>query len=283
MNQRHVISGLVSMFLAMMAFPVLTSCSTERTLAREFLKHSEPEAILLLAPDLVFKKGYKLPDSVDLETIPPYLKDSVLLANTKIIRNVNDSTYISAFMLGFSNELRVLGYSLYESERAMEFLSSGAKSLIVNLAQAEVEEYYDSIGESVQLGNEDIYSYEFFITAVNMNFWFEINGVNYYDSVMPVLFNQQVTGDRVEGGFRYFAFSGDMKYIYSIDSIEVRDLYDAAFVAGELNATYLHDYLLNRYILNQMPAGRLPEKEFTYNRLTGSLKKQKYRGWIEIQ
>ncbi|MBW6490237.1 MAG: hypothetical protein K0B15_03470 [Lentimicrobium sp.] len=269
--------------MAVTALSILSSCSTERILARQFLKNTEPEAMLLLAPDYVFKKGYKLPDSLDSEKYSPYQLDSVLLANSTIIRNVNDSVYFSAFMFGFSNALKQFGYLVYESENAGEFLSKGAKSLIVNLAQSELEEYYDSIGEKAQFGDEDIYSYEFFITSVNLNFWFEINGVNYYDSIMPVLFSQQVLSDRVEGGFRYFPFSGDVKYIYAIDSIELRDLYNAAFNAGELNATYLHDYLLNRYIQKKMPEGKLPQKEFTYNRFTGSLKSLKTRGFVEIQ
>jgi hypothetical protein len=261
---------------------VLVSCSPERRLAKQFMQNREPAAIMLLAPDFVYKVSYKLPDSAVLADVPDYLTDSLLLANTDVIRFVDDSIYISAFVSGFSSALSQTGYKVFSPEQSGEFLALGQKALIINIAQAELEEYFDSIGEKAQFGDEDLYSYEFFITSVNLNFWFEMSGMNHNDSVMRVLFSQQVISDRVDGGFRYFPFTGDVKYIYSVDSIDARDLYFAATKAGELNATYLNDYLLNWYIQNKLPANHPAQKAYTYDRVSGTLKKLKVWGLTEM-
>jgi hypothetical protein len=272
----------LTLLSATFAAMVLVSCSPERKLANQFMQNKEPSAVMLLAPDFVYKVSYKLPDSAVLANTPDYLTDSLLLANTDVIRLVNDSIYVSAFVAGFNNALQRIGYKVYSPELSGEFLALGQKALIINIAQAELEEYFDSIGEKAQFGDEDLYSYEFFITSVNLNFWFEMSGMNHNDSVMRVLFSQQVISDRVDGGFRYFPFTGDVKYIYSIDSIDARDLYFAATKAGELNATYLNDYLLNRYIQNKLPANRPAQKAYTYDWVSGTLKKLKVWGFTEM-
>lgn len=272
----------LTLLSATFAALVLVSCSPERKLAKQFMQNKEPSAVMLLAPDFVYKVSYKLPDSAVLANTPDYLTDSLLLANTDVIRFVNDSAYMSSFVAGFSNALKRIGFKVYSPEQSGEFLTYGQKAVILNIAQAELEEYFDSIGEKAQFGDEDLYSYEFFITSVNLNFWFEMSGMNHNDSVMRVLFSQQVISDRVDGGFRYFPFTGDVKYIYSVDSIDTGDLYFAANKAGELNATYLNDYLMNRYIQNKLPANRSAQKAYTYDWLSGNIRKVKAWGFTEM-
>ena len=283
MNRNHIVFKPIWIFIALFALSAMVSCSPERKLAKQFMKSEQPAAILLLAPDYVFKTGYKLPDSLDLSDIPSYLHDSVLLANTDLIRFVNDSTYMAEFMRGMRNELSMLRLPVYDSERTVDFLAVGENALILNLAQAGLEEYYDSVAETARFDDEEVYNYDFFITSVDMNFWFELSGLNHYDSAMRVLFSQQAIADWVDGDFRYFPLTGDVKYFYDVDSLQVSDIYYFAGRAGHLNASYLHDYLLNKYIEIHMPGGRLPEKAFSYDRNSGLLKRLKKQGFTEIE
>ena len=281
MNRKQAFLKTLHLTSAVIALLLMVSCGPERKLAKQFIHHNGSAAILVLAPDFVFKSGYKLPDSLDLDIQPASFGDSVLLANTAIIRYVNDSIYINEFVRGFRNELNLQGFQVYDSENTTDFLASGKKALIVNLAQAGLEEYFDSIGESAQFNDEDMYSYDYLITSVNMNFWFELTGMNQYDSTMQVVFSQQTISDWVEGDFRYFAFTGDVKYIYSVDSLDLNDLYYASGKVGALNAGYLHDYLMNKYIEKHLD--HLPQKAFTFDRTTGTLKRLRSWGFTELQ
>ena len=283
MTRKHIVLSPLMFIVTVFALLLMVSCGPERKLAKQFMKGEKPVAILLLAPDYVFKTSYKLPDSLDLGQISPLLHDSVLMANTRLIKAVNDSMYLGEFIRGIRNELNMLGFQVYDSESAVEFLAMEKKALIVNLAQAGLEEFYDSVAESARFDDDDVYNYDFFITSVNMNFWFELSGLNHYDSVMRVLFSQQTIADWVEGDFRYFQFTGDVKYIYDVDSLQVSDIYYFAGKTGQLNASYLYDYLLNKYIQNHMVAGQLPQKAFTYDRYSGLLKRLKIWGFTEIE
>ncbi len=282
MIRKYIIFKPIKLLIAVFALSVMFSCSPERKLAKQFMKSEQPAAILLLAPDYVFKTSYKLPDSLDLTQIPSYLHDSVLLANTDLIRFVKDSTYLAEFMRGMRNEFSMLRLPVYDSERTVDFLAIENNALILNLAQAGLEEFYDSVAETARFDDDEVYNYDFFITSVNMNFWFELSGVNHSDSTIRVLFSQQTVADWVNGDFRYFPLSGDVKYIYDVDSLQVNDIYYFAGRAGQLNASYLHDYLLNKYIQTHMPGGRLPEKMFSYDRNSGLLKKLKNQGFTEV-
>ena len=282
MIRKYLVFKPIWALIAIFALSAMVSCSPERSLARQFMKSEQPAAILLLAPDYVFKTSYKLPDSLDLNKIPPYLHDSVLLANTQLIQFLKDSIYLAEFTRGIRNELIMLGFQVYDSENTVDFLAIENKALILNLAQAGLEEYYDSVAESAQFDDDEVYKYDFFITSINMNFWFELSGVNHYDSDMRILFSQQTIADWVEGDFRYFPFTGDVKYIYDVDSLKISDIYYFAGKVGQLNASYLHDYLLNKYIQTHLPGNRLPNKAFSYDRLAGVLKNLKNQGFTEI-
>lgn len=282
MIRKYIIFKPIWVLIAIFALSAMVSCSPERSLARQFMKSEQPTAILLLAPDYVFKTSYKLPDSLDLNKIPPYLHDSVLLANTQLIQFVNDSIYMDEFMRGMRNELNMLGFQVYDSENTVDFLAIENKALILNLAQSGLEEFYDSVAESARFDDDEVYNYDFFITSINMNFWFELSGLNHYDSDMRVLFSQQTIADWVEGDFRYFPFTGDVKYIYDVDSLKVSDIYYFAGKVGQLNASYLHDYLLNKFIQTRIAGKRPPYKEFSYDRYSGLLKNLKNQGFTEV-
>lgn len=282
MIRKYIVFKPLMLLIAVIALSAMVSCSPERTLAKQFLKSEHPAAILLLAPDYVFKTSYKLPDSLDLDKIPSYLHDSILMANSELIRFVKDSAFLAEFMLGMRNELNMLGIQVYDSERTVDFLAIENKALILNLAQAGLEEFYEPVAETARFDDEEVYNYDFYITSVNMNFWFELSGVNHSDSSMRVLFSQQTIADWVNGDFRYFPLSGDVKYIYDVDSLQVNDIYYFAGRAGQLNASYLHDYLLNKYIETHMSGDRLAEKAFTYDRYSGLLKRLKTWGFAEI-
>lgn len=252
----------------------LTSCSPERRLANHFIKERNPAAILLLSPEFSYKYSFKIPDIENFDSLDKQTQDSLLFYNSKLLQYINDSLLIKSYMNGLSSGLKSLGFNVYTSGTTESFVNRGSDGLIVNIPQLELEEFFDSISENVVLGDEELYNYELYITAVNFNSWFELTQVNQQDSVL-VLYSSNSLTDRLDGGFRYFPFSGQVKYEYTIDSLEVKDIYPAAASIGDLYARLLHNFLMNDYIQKNMATGYETAKYYTWDPLSGRIRNYK--------
>lgn len=260
----------------------LASCSTERRLANNFIKKREPLAILLLAPDFSYKYSYKTPDIKNFDSLPLATQDSLLFYNSKLLQYINDSILISGYIKGLDSGLKAMGYSVYLPGSTEDFVNSSSESIIVNLAQLQLEEFYDSISDDASFGDEELYSYELFITALNVNSWIELSRVNYNDTATRTLYISNTLTDYFDGGFRYFPLSGDVKYTYSIDSLSLDDVYYSVTNLGNLYAGYLFDYLMNDYIRKNLPPERNSTQLFTFDRYSGMVRKQKGTGFTLI-
>lgn len=257
----------------------LTSCSLERRLANNFVTKREPVAFLLLPPDFSYKYSYKIPDIENFESLPQATQDSLLFYNSDLLQYINDSTLINGYINGLNSGLKALGYSVYLPGSTENFVNSASESIIVNLAQLQLEEFYDSISDDASFGDEELYSYELYITALNVNSWIELSRVNHNDTATQTLYASSTLTDYFDGGFRYFPLSGDVKYTYSIDSLRVEDVYYSVNNLGYLYAGYLFDYLMNDYIQKNLPPGRLATQLYTFDRYAGMVRKQKGSGF----
>ncbi len=178
-------------------------------------------AILLLPPEFSYKFNFKIPDIENFDSLPKPTQDSLLYYNSELLQYINDSLFISGYINGMSLGLKTLGFNVHTSESSESFVGKGSEGLIVNIAQIELEEYFDSISENASFGDEEQYNYELYLTALNINSWLELTRVNHQDTTL-LLYTSNTLTDQFEGGFRYFPFSGDVKYEYTIDSLRVR-------------------------------------------------------------
>lgn len=262
---------------------LLTSCSTERRLAHEYHTQKSKASIMLILPDMIYKAGFKVPDSINPDSLNENERKSVLLNYTDLIKNIDDTLFTEGYGSGMAYGLRQLGYKVYRDQNIHEFLENGNKQIILNLAQLELEEFYTPIRDESRFSDEDIYRHEFYITSVNINTWHEVTGLNHNDSVMQVLFKSHTASDHYDAGFRYFAISGEVKYLFTIDSLTVFDLYEAARNTGYLNAFNFHNYLLNEYISKNMPQGSIPYRKFEFDRISGKLRLSRSEGFIRLE
>ena len=253
----------------------LTSCSPERRLANDFIKKNQPVSILLLAPDFSYKYNYKIPDIEDFDSLPVNVQDSLLFFNSRLLQYINDSTFFSNYLLGLATGLKSIGMNPYFFDSADTFLSTDSEALILNLVQLQFEEYYDSIGDEASFGDVELYSYELFITAVDVSSWFELSIINNHDTSAAVLFTSNTLSDNFNGGFQYLPFSGEVKYNYTIDSLTTDFIYSSAYALGNLYSGYLFDYLMNGYIQKNLPPEFTPKDQYTYERTSGMIKKNK--------
>lgn len=243
----------------------LASCSPERKLAAKFVHNLKPGAVLLLAPDVVFKNSYKLPVIENFESLSQEARDSALLHNSSLVQYCDDSLYIKSFMDALSRGFKTFGFSVTYNQPASQFPDAGKSSFIINVAQLQIEEFFDSISDETSFEPDSSSMFNFYLTALNLNQWIELSEVNREQKEPDVLFSSKKITDEFRGNFKYYMMSGNVEYEYSIDSLTVDKVYYFASRLGQLHANWIIDYLMNESIRNNMPEGRLPSKLFTYN------------------
>lgn len=262
----------------------LSSCSQERRLATAYLKERKPESVLLLSPDFSYKYSYKVPDIPGFDSLPAPVQDSLLFYNSRLLQYVNDSVLLSDYMDALSNGLKHSGFLVFSHESAEKFINStGSGALILNLAQLELEEYYDSVSGDNANGPEENYLKNIFITAVNYNSWFEVSKINGQDTARRMLYVTNTYTDNFQSGYRYFPLTGEAKFGYSVDSLTVKDVYTGAAYFADLYAGYIFDFLMNEYIRTHMPPGMLVRNLYTYDRFSGMIRKNKGGPHFRIQ
>lgn len=260
---------------------IFTACSPERRLARQFVTLKEPVTVLLVSPDIVYKKSYKVPDSVDISLLPENEAEAALFFQTRLLQFTNDSIFINDFMQGVVSALHSAGIKVYAADSSLRFIQSEAPAYIINVAQLQLEEYYDSLITSPDIFNDD-QLYVIYYTAINMNSWYELSRLNSESSNRQVLFNSKTVQDFVEGGMRYVPISGDYKFMSTVDSLTMSDLYELAGHVGFLNGSQLYDYLMNAWIRQHLPKQSGPIKMFSYNPISGELKRSNDSGFTPI-
>lgn len=265
-----------------LSFIVLLSCSAERKLAVEYVKKREPASALLIAPDFSYKYNFKIPDIENFFELSGAQKDSTLFFNSDLLQYIDDSVLFASYLKGLSTGLANYGFRTYSGESARKFIESGSDGLIINLAQLELEEYLDSISDEASYSEEENYNYQFYLNAINFNSWFEIARVNHQDTTLVLYTSNKIT-DKFEGGYQYFPFTGDVKYYYSIDSMTVDDVYKSAYSYSYYYAGLIFDYLMNEYVRTHLDAGKQPLGYYTYDRISGIVRKGYGQRMIRIR
>lgn len=234
-------------------------------------------------PDFSYRYSYKVPDTPGFDSLPATVQDSLLYFNSGLVRYLDDQVLLETYKKSLSDGLRRAGFNVYTQESAEGFFNAGAESMVVNLVQLQFEEFYDSISDEVSFDEEDRYNFELFITALNLNSWFELSKVNRNDTATVVLYASQTITDYFDGGFRYFPFSGEVKYTYTTDSLTTGDVYRTIESLGPVYSGYLYDYLMNDYVQRNLPQGMKAEKVFTYDRQAGVVRKSKKPGFTRLR
>lgn len=277
------------MFRRSFLFPVLLlsgltllSCSAERKLAVEYVRKREPASALLIAPDFSYKYNFKIPDIGNFDDLSAEQKDSALFFSSDLLQYINDSTLFAAYLNGLSTGLKNYGFNTYMGESARRFIESGSDGLIINLAQLELEEFLDSISDDASYSEEENYRYQFYLNAINFNSWFEIARVNHQDTTLVLYTTNKIT-DEFQGGYQYFPFTGDVKYYYSIDSMTVDDVYQSAYSYSYYYSGLIFDYMMNEYVRTNLDTGKQPIGYYTYDRISGIVRKGYGQRMIRIR
>jgi hypothetical protein len=244
---------------------LFVSCSTERKLAVYYAKNTSSINAIVLPPAYLFKVNQKTYLLDSLGITDESLFDSVLYANSTLLQYIDDSLFISNYIYGYKKELAVFGIKVFGEDQMGAFLESDSNSILINVAQIELEEFIYPWDDEQQI-SDIIYSYSHLLNAVNISSWIEIGKYNQGESQHEVYFATDMVTDKVDGQFNYDVFSQkNLQYMYNYDSLTVSQLYDYAYVLGRTYAGYTFDLLINTYLDKKLPASSRSDKYWRYD------------------
>lgn len=245
---------------------MLSSCSTERELARDFLNRKDSIAVLLIPPDFVFKTNLKAYEIENFDSLNEVQQDSALLANSDFLTEINDTLLVKRLFSSLQAGLSQYGIQSFSRDQLTEFMNLDSPAYQVSLVQLEVEEdVYPYRAEEVFFDTV-LYFEDFLLDKVSLNHWFDVSKLNDPDAVNHVLYASHFVMDALEGRFVSNAFTRDVKFKYNLDDMQVEDIYALASMLGEKYAGYLFDYLLNEYIFRNYPEDTGPNVYLHYDR-----------------
>lgn len=267
------IKGIFLLFLTLM----LASCSNQRKLATGFITREAELHVLLLPPPAVLKKYYPIhPDSVAAGIIDPFN-----LEESKFIKDAQDSVLIMLFMNSLRENLETFDVKVYGPAEVETFLSLDSSAYVFSVAQLEIMEY---LHEEIRYAVLDTTVYEVSFAQVNLNHsqWFEFTELNHPERPMQVLFSSQFSSDVFDGRFRQNFLTGEMFYEFQPYRLRFEDLHQLCVFAGQKNAQFIFDFLLNKYIDDHSKKPRQPIEYLQYDRERHSIRRAYNDRFIRI-
>jgi hypothetical protein len=231
---------------------LLTGCTLEQKLAKTYVKQNPLGRILLLEPSIVFKSNLKTYEIPGVDTLAEYLKDSLLLDKSLFLKDVSDSLLIREFVSGFKKYFELSGAVVLTESSIDTLMEKGGTPYIMNIAQFSLEEFLHPYSSEQLIYDEVLVIDGFDVNAINYNVWIELSRLN-TEKKNKVLFTSDYITDDVNGVLRQNLFTGKAIYDYTIDTITTAREYEFARKFGETTAGLIFDYLLNTYILENLP------------------------------
>jgi len=270
--------------LILLAFTIvfLGACTVERKLAKEFYRNRQNTAVMIIPADFVYKRNLKAWEVSDAGWMEQNVLDSVLFYKSLYMQFVSDSIFLENYMNHLIKGLREKGLKVYLQPDSDLFFEDTREKFIVNVAQLLLEEDVELLFDPE---TDPAYAYigDFYLNTVTLSSWFEISGVNEPEPKKTVAFSEMTLRDRFEGRLRFFPFSGNVVYAYTLDSIKVEDIYYLGMVAGNRYAGYLFDYFMNRFVDRNIPANETRTTYYRYDFFSRMLKQALDEKFIFIE
>ena len=186
----------------------------------------------------------------------PYIQAAVFFPEQAEVKTEADETYGQTEVLnGFSQDLFLdIAYNSY-AEALQDYgvevyvpdnidsIPADSVHWLVLLSRMEISgritEYEDYL-----FSDTDEFSYKHPLNTVNVASWFEINDGEW----RPMQFCENNLIDGFDSKTDYSFWENKVDYKYSIDTLELKDVYNYAVYLGKLYAGYTYDYMMNSYV-----------------------------------
>lgn len=254
---------IINLLLVFISFFILQACSIERKLAKNFLNNKNKGTVLLMYPNYLYKSNLRDANNKK-ENLDNYVLDSLAIQKSLFLKFITNDIFLNKYYIALKEELEKAGFKIYEESETDVFLLSENSAWILNPAQFQLEEetepyidyhYYDTT----------LFSKKFLLNKVSLHTWLEFSPLNPDSNSMEVLYSEQSVTDKVKGKFKRHLIWGTIDYDYSIILVNISHAYDLSEYAANKHASFLFDFIMNKYISNNMPNNWKQNKYFNYN------------------
>lgn len=263
-------AGLLLLVIAMLA-----GCTSSLQLASKFVvEETDIHVLILPPPALILSYGPEHPDSIPVDSIAGPDDPRV-----RFINNVDDSVFVKRFMNALEFHLEQLYITWYGPGEMDDFFELEQPAYIFSLAQMELIEYVEEerfIGRS--RGTQYVGSAD--VTVLENNVWFEFMKLHDPDFEMEVLFSVHATSDYIDGRF-IRSEDGRVRFAPEVYPLNMRDVYELAYLSGQQNAHKIFNHLLNLYVREQ--SGRDYPYYFHYDMTTHQIRESGQSPFVEIE
>lgn len=247
---------LLTTILLMMG--LFTMGQSERKLAKEFVAKASKISIYVKSPSFLYKDNLKtgIFDSISYQNKRE--KDSILWTHSRFIQHIVDSVFIKDYMKGYTSELRKYGMHVVTKSK------SDKNTYTVDISQILLEEQYYFFSDTARYGN-DVYVHHQFLNALDVSSWFLLQGPLVSGKSGKILFTENLLTDNIDGHFDIDPYSGEIEYLYQLDSLTVKKIYIYAQNLGRTYAGYTFDYLLNTFLGKTTSASHRTKRYWRYD------------------
>ena len=228
-------------FIGLLFVLSLTSCQTELKLAKNFVAEKSNTRVAVYFPE-------KAEVKVEYNT--------QLGKQTEVLNGFSQDLFLDVMYNAYAAALGDYDMEVYLPENP-ENVQVDSVHWLVMLSRMEilgqVMEYEDYL-----FSDTDEYSYKHPLNSVNVASWFEISDGEW----KPVLFCEHNLIDGFNSKTDYSFWSGKIDYSYTIDTLELNDIYNYAVYLGKLYAGYTYDYMMNSYV-----AAEFKKRNYLYQML----------------
>ncbi len=243
---------------ALLSVALFSMGQSERKLAKEFVAQASKISVSVTSPPFIYKYNLKtgILDSISYHNKRE--KDSILWVHSDFVQHIVDSVFIQYYMKGYVSELKKYGLHVIKNDTLLNNAYS------VSVAQIELEEQYYLFSDTAYYDN-DVYVHHQFLNALDVSSWFSLHGPLLSGKSGKVLFAENLLTDNIDGYFDIDPYSGEIKYLYRLDSLTVKNIYSYAQNLGRTYAGYTFDYLLNAFLNKNLPASRRTDRYWRYD------------------
>ncbi len=269
-----------SLLLPVLTLVLISSCSVERRLARDFVDQQDRPPVILKEPAQFYLVSYKEAEQ-DTSGLKTWQVDSIRYHESEIVQHVNSDSAQDFFFNAFKNQLDQLNFTVYQGNEVAELLNNDTvQPLVLHFPQMELEEFTKPYAYEEYIRGKKYYK-NFDLDAVNFNSWLQlsrrgVDGSEFY------FISDSIT-DVVDGHFYVTEKTGKVKFRYKYHEVKTGDIYRFMQDMGKNYAQYVFDHYLNRFVDANRNKSAKREFLYHYDPADDSFMLIRQLPWIEMQ
>ncbi len=252
----------------------LVSCTTSHRLASRYVTKKQDVHVLLIAP-LEMNKGFDKTRALPGGNDNRQGQDTL---TARLLPMVNDSVFMKVYTDALVLHLKRLRVNVKLLQPGDSLLQAADSVFLFRIAQMELLEFPD-VFIAEQFYHETTFQTLLPRTNLEISSWFEFLAPG--AGLPEVLYSAQQTSDYFSGRFNFTIRAFEPVFNYVPYYLDEADIYNLAAFAGEKNAGYIFDHLMNRYVEKKL--GRRPARHFLYDPYYMELRRSGNDRFIRIE